>query len=121
MPAVPDVRFLKDLANACFYVLIEEADVIFSGSTTSGPSRLVRVVRSFSGKELDQKIFDMQIDWVYWQEAVVPVLNDIRFDIAKPLNQYRVRLENRGTFIRDLEFALVESFRGKGFFPPASP
>lgn len=125
MSDVPDVRFLKELATACFYILAGQADPVFPGSTVAAPSRNVLVVRSASGGDLiragDKSLFDLEVDWVYWQEAVVPVLNDPRFNLTNPINQDRARLENGSLFIRDIEFALVESFREQGFLPPPVP
>lgn len=125
MPDTPDIRFLRELATACFYILAGQATPVFPNSTVAAPSRIVRVVRTFSGRSLiragEKSLFDLEIDWIYWNDAVVPVLEDIRFDLTNPLNQSRAKIESGGIFIRDIEFALVESFREQGFLPPPTP
>lgn len=116
-----DFGFMKNLAVGCFYILRGQAEPLFPFAVVGSPSKTVRVVRTALRlrRPGDEAYFPIHVDWKIWNNAVVPILEDERFQFEhKVVSDYWMSSEDKiAQFIKNLEEALVESFQEKGYLP----
>lgn len=106
------------LAAPVLFLLMGKAEAHFPDSSTAAPSGFVHVTRkgnSFGVLYLPR--FPITVHWKQWNEAVVPVIQDPRFNIKSPLNRRAIADGNLRELIDRIGLALEQSFEAAGYGP----
>ena len=107
------------LALPCLYILFGLASPKFSNTSVGEPSTFVTIVQVRRGEFYGRKVvFPVYCNGIQWQEAVVPVLTDPRWDLRSSLNR-RLLCAGGGQMrlIDQIGKALEESFIAAGYGP----
>lgn len=104
------------LAAPVLFILMGKAEVHFPDSSVAAPSGFVHVSRK--GKAFGLRYlprFPVTVQWKQWDVAVVPVLQDPRFDVRSPLNRRAIDDGNLRDLINKIGLALKQSFEAAGY------
>ena len=114
----PDQAALQ-LSGPVFYLLAGFAQPVFPQSSTSAPSPfvLIRRVRGAPGGLMIAPRFPVSVDGKQWRVAVIPVLEDPRFQIDAPMVQANLIAGGERTLLNEIGEALRQSFVAAGYGP----
>lgn len=106
------------LSIPVFYILHGRAKPVFPFTDVSSPSGFVLIIRTGDIPRRHISHFPTTVHWKQWQEAVVPVLQDDRWEARTPLFSRALQDGNIDHLLNLLTGAIRVSFDNAGYGLP---
>ena len=109
----------EQLPGPVFYLLAGFARPVFPQSTPCAPSPFVLIEKhqEAPGSLMIAPRFPVSVNADQWREAVVPVLEDPRFQVTTPIVQAALIVGGERGLLREIGAALRQSFVDAGYGP----
>ena len=108
----------EQLATPVFFILAGFAQPSFPHSSTASQSPYVLINRMGKPAELRHSPrFPISVNWKQWRDAVVPVLEDPRFEVRAPMTRRTIESGSINEAVRLIGAALRQSFTAAGYGP----
>ena len=116
-------RFTPETAEALlaipvFYILAEKARPIFPQTRTSSPSEKVLIAKLAKVREVDAPYFPTSVNWIQWEDSVLPVLEDEELKARSPLFRRALQDGRVEDWVNLVGKKLRLSFKAAGYGSP---
>lgn len=97
----------------CYLLLTGQIGVVFPNSTWSSPAPYAMLIKNEKTQPMYHPFLPKKIGWYRWENAIVPVLNDVDLNPNDPIN----KLISDKQYINLIKIKLIESHKTLNMIP----